>query len=179
MVRGWNAIWHETKRSCAGARRWRVVVQVSRPMTGDEFPRVLANVKVARPGAYSRTETDASRLWFLPAGRYAKGRLTGNALDVDRCLSWRVEPARRLAPPEPVRARTAYQEGALRIACERVASAGVGHRNVTLNREAWCLVARCDVPASIVADRLLVAALDAGLPRWEALATLRSALRRR
>jgi len=67
----------------------------------------------------------------------------------------------------------------LRHATERVALAGIGTRNVTLNTEAYGLgrfVAEGLLDGQAVADALAAAAITAGLAPREVLATLRSAL---
>ena len=96
-----------------------------------------------------------------------------------------------LPPPEPPRAALVmpagasgdtarrYGLGALRNAVERVASAGQGTRNATLNAE--CFSMARFIPAVLsaaeVADALATAARHCGLPVREIATTLASALR--
>ncbi len=92
-------------------------------------------------------------------------------------------PPPRQVPPLPAGASAPaarrYALAALRNAVDRVASAGDGMRNATLNAE--CFALSRFIPGiltpSEVADALAVAARHAGLTTRETIATLTSALR--
>jgi hypothetical protein len=114
---------------------------------------------------------------------------------------WKVNPPaapawllRLVAPPpeRPIPARPPLEAGnelgrryamaALRNSIGRVATAQLGARNQTLNRECYGLarfIADGHLTAEEIADSLAIAARQAGLPSREAEDTLRSALRAR
>ncbi len=90
-------------------------------------------------------------------------------------------PAAAWQPPAALsdhHSRSRYASAALRHASERVARAGTGERNSTLNTEAYGLgrlVAAELLDGQAVADALAAAAVAAGLVPREIEATLRSA----
>jgi hypothetical protein len=82
-------------------------------------------------------------------------------------------------PPPGSQQGTAYAMAALRDETRRVAAAGVGTRNDTLNRAAFSLgqlVAAGLLPPLAVITSLASAAARAGLPEDEALRTIRSGM---
>jgi hypothetical protein len=88
-------------------------------------------------------------------------------------------PLRFSAPPslDPI-CGSRYCTAALRDAARRIASASIGTRNSILNAEAFGiarLVASGGLDPQEAADALATAAVAAGLPARETLATLRSA----
>ncbi len=95
---------------------------------------------------------------------------------------WLLPPPKpAYVPPPPLYAgdgRLArYAEAALRRAADRVARAGAGSRNRTLNAEAFNLARFADaLGIDVIAETLAAAAFVAGLSRAEVTATLRSAL---
>ncbi len=99
--------------------------------------------------------------------------------------AWLLPPpkAAYVPPPPPPHAGEGkvlrYAEAALRHAADRVAAAGTGGRNATLNSEAFALARFApELGINAIAETLATAAFVAGLPRAEVLATLRSALAR-
>ena len=135
------------------------------------------------PGIDVRGEGGAIR-WWPAAGCTVLDR-SPRAIWPGRLL------ALALPPPEPPRAALVlpagasgdaarrYALGALRNAVERVARAGEGTRNATLNAE--CFAMARFIPAALapaeVADALTIAARHAGLTTRETITTLTSALR--
>ena len=106
-----------------------------------------------------------------------------NHLPVAPCPTWLVAKLRRLEPPLSVRLRPVtpwsepYSRMMLAEVSSRVAVALRGRRNAALNKEAWRM--RQAVPTlglEAVEDELLAAAEVAGLPEYEARATIRSGL---
>ena len=126
--------------------------------------------------------TGASAIFWPATGReyLAAGQIA-------RWPDWLLPPPRpTYSPPPPAawcgtdRRARAYAEGALRRAIERVASAGLGERNATLNTQAFALsrfVSDGSLSAGEIAYALASAATAAGLEGRETVATLRSALR--
>ena len=100
---------------------------------------------------------------------------------------WLLDLLRSL-PPTPghnpsfgVTASSSYGEKALEEECRRVASAGVGERNDTLNRAAFAifqLVGGGAIDHALAEEELRSAALTSGLTPKETEATLRSAAKR-
>lgn len=91
-------------------------------------------------------------------------------------------PPLRVAPPALVGRNTGrrYVAAALRHAIERVAGAGEGTRNATLNAEMFALarfLAGGHLTSSEIANALAAAAFHAGLTETEISKTLASALR--
>lgn len=101
--------------------------------------------------------------------------------------AWLLDLLRPLPPasshnPSPgVTASNSYGEKALEEECRRVASAGAGERNDTLNRAAFAifqLVGGGAIEHGLAEERLRNAALTCGLTPKEVEATLRSAAKR-
>ena len=78
-----------------------------------------------------------------------------------------------------VHSANGYANAALEREAAAVVDAAVGMRNDTLNRAAFALARFCasgDLTAAVIADVLLAAATVAGLPTYEARATIASGL---
>lgn len=143
-------------------------------------PGLRSSVAKIAPGIDIRAD-GGSCIWWPAAGF--------PVLDQAEAADW---PEWLLPPPKPAwtpppaepwrggdrRARR-YAEAALRRAIERVAAAGPGTRNATLNAEAYGLMrlaAAGSLTPAEIAEGLAHAALAAGLDRREIEGTLRSAL---
>ena len=90
--------------------------------------------------------------------------------------------ARQTFTPVGGQDRVAYVKAAVSEELKLVAYAAEGQRNHQLNQSAFALfrlVNECGISASGIEDALLQAALHAGLPRLEALSTIRSARKAR
>jgi Bifunctional DNA primase/polymerase, N-terminal len=72
-----------------------------------------------------------------------------------------------------------YIAVALEAEARTVISAAVGTRNDQLNRSTHTLARLEDLDPAVIADVMLAAAIDAGLPEREALGTIKSALQAR
>lgn len=100
-VSGLAAAWHTSWSHTEANPRFRLVVNVSRSMTPDEFVRVWAwGFERFRSGTGRADPSckDVSRPWVLPVQRtvetFASKALAGAPLDVDHVLS--------IAPPVPL-----------------------------------------------------------------------------
>lgn len=142
-------------------------------------PGLRSSVAKIAPAIDIRAD-GASCIWWPAAGL--------SILDHAEPAEW---PAWLIPPPKPAwtppaatpwagddrRARR-YAEAALRRAIERVAGAGPGTRNATLNAETYGLLrlAPEGLHPSEIANAMAVAAAASGLDRREIEATLKSAL---
>ena len=185
-LEGWSAIVHSTRRYTPEAPRWRVVIEVSRPIAAREFEGVwsFARDHLARHGiTIDEQPKDASRFWFVPCepqvGEYVIDKVEGKPLDIDAIVQQMTLPMSRPTPvpTSAVRGR-GYGGAALDDACLRVASAQNGSRNATLNNQAFSiarLASGGEVDATLARAELEGAALSAGLPATETRRTIKSA----
>lgn len=176
--------------------RYRLLLALDAPLLPDAYraawhvpPRELGLL-----GWCDRSCRDPSRLFYLPAcppdrahlfehhrvdGRPLCAAALVRAAAAERALHERALHERTAAirsPGDPGR----YGAAALASACERIAGAAAGGRNVTLNREAHGiaqLTAGGLVDERIALDALAQAAERCGLEAGEVRATLRSAWR--
>lgn len=92
---GRAAVVHSTRRATPSAPRWRVVVQISRPLTPDEHAVLVADERERLAMLNIAIDTgaseDVSRLWFPPVepaeGAFVAKVVEGAALDVDDTLA--------------------------------------------------------------------------------------------
>ena len=100
------SIAHTSSSSTQAAPRWRLIVALSRPVTGEEYSRLWLAVESMLPFPVGRSR-DASRAWYLPRegadGSYELIEIDGAPLDVDAALE--MQPAEK-APTSPVAAST-------------------------------------------------------------------------
>jgi len=158
LWRGCLGLLHTSYSHTTERPRFRVVVALSRAVTGAEYGLLWrwAATRCAEAGhQIDEACRDPSRLWFLPAvppggeGSYQHRRLDGPALDVDAAL---VEQREREAPPPPPaprpRTSAAPAEGfgperacnaALEGALDDLRKAPKGSRHNTLRAKAYQL----------------------------------------
>jgi hypothetical protein len=193
---------HTTLNHTLHCARFRVMLLLSRGVTGDEYRTIWSVVAVhAREAGHILDEQpkDPCRFWFVPivihesAADYASHTLDGEPVDVEKVLaeaaaveaarkSKRADDAtnrrekRKAAPPWRWRH---YVERALKDEVGRVARAQEGDRNSQLNRSAFSLGQL--VGAGVLDEREVEAelhqvALLAGLDESEIGPTIRSGL---
>ncbi|MEK4035835.1 DUF3987 domain-containing protein [Methylocystis sp. IM2] len=137
-------------------------------ITREELERAVLNlveaVLVARHGE-NAYEFDIVKQWRI---------------DIDRLRSKLSERAMAKPPATPAGERKAWGEAALADECQAVRGTGEGGRNDQLNVSAFRIgqiIAGGHIGERDAQEALLAAALDCGLPRKEALATVRSGLK--
>jgi hypothetical protein len=184
-VQRYRAVVHETFSSTAAAPRCRIVLALVEPINAETYEKVHAVVRAhLRASAFDADEAakDASRLSYLPVRRpgdgYGFAETDGAPLNAAGVLA--AQPAHRgtWLPPRNDRGG-AYACGALRRAAQAVAAAREGARNVTLNRETYCLARLDGIDSATIEATMLDAALAAGLPEHEARRTIVGAIRAR
>lgn len=175
---GLRAFAHTTRSSTPAARRWRVVVALTRPVVAGEHSALWPDLR-ARFAAVGieldEAPKDPSRAWFVAAtpdgGEFLSFSMAGAPLDVAAV------PAEEHAPPVAPRLtdrEARYRAAVLEKAVAEVAGAGAGDRNNALNRCSLRVIRLCgDSPD--IRKRLEAAGLAAGLSQAEVRATVRSA----
>jgi hypothetical protein len=115
---GQAALFHCSSSSTLAAPRWRLILPVSRPMSGDEYDRVWRAVAALLPFAVGNEAKDPSRGWYWPRvpteGDFVGDVLEGTPLDVDAILASAppAAPAPREAAPDARRTAMAAALGA-------------------------------------------------------------------
>jgi hypothetical protein len=164
--------------------RWRAIIAISRPMTTDEHAIVWAACAciIERDAPLDPACKDPCRLWYTPAIPPGREHILytgdGEPVDVDLMLAQRAARPSNAHRYVPSGASDKYITIAIEKECAAVLSAGVGGRNLTLNKAAYSL-SRLNVSSVEIERALFDAAVRAGLPKGEALKTIRSALRAR
>ena len=90
---------HTSKSHAPGWHRLRVLLPLSRPVSGFEYEALWSRLE-AFAGIVDPQTKDPSRFWYLPSRseHFASRRLTGDPLDVDHWLA-KPEPAKYQPPP--------------------------------------------------------------------------------
>jgi replicative DNA helicase len=167
--------------------KFRLILPMSRSVSGDEYARVWTTVvKKVRAAGHVIDEgcKDASRLWFLPCRRddsFGVIVQDGDVLDAD-AIPAESESESDHGPIEPFEAfeaNGAYGNAALRRECEAVAEAAQGKRNSQLNKASFSigqLVAGGVLDEAEATRSLLNAACACGLSGEEAERTIHSGM---
>ena len=177
---------YSTWQSTTEAPRWRTPLLACRapscPMNMGSFGRVPLGLS-SKKRRLTRPRKTRADCGTCPRSGLERPQVClvgdGALLDVDRMVAAagaRTETA--YVPHAAVANGDKYVRAAIERECAAVASAGKGNRNTTLNRAAYSL-SRLHIGAVEIADALLVAAKQAGLPESEARKTITSALRAR
>lgn len=108
---GLRAVWHTTRvhehvceRNPTGGPRLRVVVALSRPVTGPEYRALWQWAQDRSGGLLDRAAPNPDRFWFVPGSAagdpVGSGTLDGEPIDVDAVLP--VQDHEPEAAPEPL-----------------------------------------------------------------------------
>jgi hypothetical protein len=116
---GLSAACYSSSSATAAAPRWRVAIELSRPVTAAEYPRLSDAVTSRLPFAVGSASRDPARQWYFPRegadGHFEWMSIAGEPLDVDALLALRPElPAP--APKGPTVASTTGRDAARRNA---------------------------------------------------------------
>jgi hypothetical protein len=88
---GSQAVVHSSSSATKDAPRWRGVLALSRPVTGDEYRRLWSAVTGALPFGVGQAAKDPSRAWYAPRvgsdGYFEHFRIEGEPIDVDEVLA--------------------------------------------------------------------------------------------
>lgn len=86
----WHCIASTSSRSTKDAPRWRLVIELTRPVSGNEYRRIWSAVAATLPFPVGRQSRNPSRGWYVPRvgpdGFYEAFDVPGQALDVDAVL---------------------------------------------------------------------------------------------
>jgi hypothetical protein len=98
---GISLVLHTTRKHTPEAPRCRVVIEVSRPMSGEEFSRLWRRIS-PKAGGLDAAPKDPSRFWFTPGcpreSEFVGTIIQGKPLNVDEWLS---KPDPVTPPPRP------------------------------------------------------------------------------
>lgn len=167
---------HSTWSSSPGDARMRVIIPMSRPLSGSEYgPVVRRMMEVLGEGKFDKTCDQASRLFYLPAaqkGEYSLQVWRGPSLDADLWLDLAGGEdivTERQRPEVSVGQLTIKQVNQLRALCTKVANQGEGNRDALL---LWALKCVIDdgMDPEIAGAQLAEAAIYSGLEEnvvWE------------
>lgn len=184
-----HAAFHTTWSAEPDALRWRIAIAFDRTIEAAEFLplwRALAARLTRFQIGLDPTTRDVSKAYLWPCRRpdgvWHSLIIGHRPLRVDAAIR---EGRRILAaeqaeviPAGPVRHLDRYVAAALDREAEAVRTAGKGARNATLSRAAFSL-GRLDIGGDVVMQTLAAAAMQAGLSKEEARATIRAALKAR
>lgn len=119
----WRAAAYSSSSATRAAPRWRLVIDISRPLTADEYARVWSTVAGVLRFPVGGESKDPSRAWYMPRvgadGHYVHFVIDGAPLDVDAVLAD--------APPAAAPATVAAPSAARGVTSRRlVAAAALG-----------------------------------------------------
>jgi P4 family phage/plasmid primase-like protien len=172
LLDGYTWVGHTTFSHTPQDPRWRVVIQLARPVKAEDWPGVWLRVQRYFGATADEACKDCSRFFYrptaLPDGERLAERHDGVALDVDDLPALPVEPTRRQQPARSARTGTAtrYTERAVEDELGEVAAAVPGGRNARLNRAAFSLgqfVGAGELARRDIEDQLERAAERSGL----------------
>ncbi|MFI5301744.1 MAG: DUF3987 domain-containing protein, partial [Polyangiales bacterium] len=100
---GQACMFHTSSSSTPSAPRWRLLLQLSRPVTADEYDRLWALLAANLTCPVGKSAKDPSRGWYTPRvpaeGDFVGVVLPGAPLDVDAALA--LTPAKAPIVPAP------------------------------------------------------------------------------
>ena len=146
--------------------------------TQEQLADALGDLHAVMFSTYSATP----RLPRWRGGPFAFSEMGGAAFDVAAALKRFPEEHRIEAPTPRIKSTSRYARAALASAVAEVRSAQRGARNATLNRAAFPIarfVQTGELAEETVIAALVAAAISTGMPRREALYTVRRSIRER